>query len=193
MDHRSSMYPRGKVTKMQEMCLQLHKPFLMGEMDCREMVHRLRSKFIVSEHDEHFIFKAETQREQNGRLVDTIINRTARGFEVYMQVLQDTGHDAAYVKLFRTLENWQEGKEGVKEEEEEGRRSPHLSSERPRFHRRRRRRGGRPSGTGGLPVWACGWSGRQADQGGGRPPGRGWPPGERPQRCACWDCKTSRR
>ena len=99
MDHRSTRYPRGKVTEAQDRCLQVLKPFLMTELESRELVPRLRSKFILDDNDEQYIFSGETRKEQNGRLVDTVTKRTSRGFQEFKQALYDTGHDHAYNKL----------------------------------------------------------------------------------------------
>ncbi|KAK7494737.1 hypothetical protein BaRGS_00014135 [Batillaria attramentaria] len=99
---------RGKVTPQQELCLQLNKEYLMEELDSKEIVQKLRSKFIIDKNDEENILGAggvvNPRREQNSRLVDTIVMRRPQGFVAFLQTLEDTGHEAAVAKLRETLQ-----------------------------------------------------------------------------------------
>lgn len=108
-------YPRGRVTRIQELCLQQNKVFLLHEMECQDIVINLRSKFILNGDDNDFILGADgnrlPQRDQNSRLVDTITMRSPRGFEAFLQALKETGHDEAYRRLDQTLEGLPAGVE----------------------------------------------------------------------------------
>ena len=108
-------YPRGRVTRKQELCLQQNKVFLLHEMECQDIVINLRSKFILNGDDNDFILGADGNRlpqgDQNSRLVDTITMRSPRGFEAFLQALKETGHDEAYRRLDQTLEGLPAGVE----------------------------------------------------------------------------------
>ena len=108
-------YPRGRVTRKQELCLQQNKVFLLHEMECQDIVINLRSKFILNGVDNDFILGVDgnrlPQRDQNSRLVDTITMRSPRGFEAFLQALKETGHDEAYRKLDQTLKGLPAGVE----------------------------------------------------------------------------------
>ena len=97
------IYKRGSITREQELCLQKHTPFLVKELKCEKIVPRLVSYCVLDKNDQKRIMgrpKHDRSRvEQNKRLVDTMMNRTPRGFEIFLNVLRETGHQNAYESL----------------------------------------------------------------------------------------------
>jgi hypothetical protein len=100
---KNTKFPRGRVTSEQDQCLRLD--FLKDELVVCEMVDTLYSRGVLDDHDRQSILGAEgsTQREQNVRLLNTIHMRTPKGFEHFVQALQDTGHHKAYTTIMDTL------------------------------------------------------------------------------------------
>ena len=102
----------------------------MDELDGQEVVVRLRSLFVLSSNDQDYILGGSTRREQNGRLVDTIAMRSPKGFEAFLQTLQDTGHDAAHRKLVNAVQNHQDDSEDEGLDDVAGGKSPALPLDR---------------------------------------------------------------
>ena len=105
---------KGRVTSDQELCLQKHTTFLVRELQCESIVSALRSKFVLDDNDQDNIIglpgNKKSRQDQNRFLIDTLMNRTPRGFQIFLEVLLTTGHQNAYHKL--TLKGEDSGESG---------------------------------------------------------------------------------
>ncbi|KAK7494657.1 hypothetical protein BaRGS_00014055 [Batillaria attramentaria] len=98
--------PRGKVNKDQKAVLEMEREFLLGELDCKHLVPSLRSKGFLDDTDEDYIRGAEgrhTRIEQNGRLLDAIMDSTPAGFKAFLETLRELNYDQAHRRLRQTL------------------------------------------------------------------------------------------
>ena len=96
-------HKRGRIKSGQERCLEKHLPFLAKELESEVIVSNLRAKFVLDDNDQENILgcpgNRKSRQDQNRFLIHTLMNRTPRGYEIFLEGLRETGHEHAYHTL----------------------------------------------------------------------------------------------
>ncbi|KAK7483486.1 hypothetical protein BaRGS_00025285 [Batillaria attramentaria] len=122
---------RGGVTKLQELCLQELKPFLVKTIEGGAVVNFLYDKGVLDLNDKNALFSTTDTTDLNRHLVDKITMRTPAGFEAFVEALAQTGHGHAAKTIRQKMHEYEEKTEKRKRSTQESCRTPTSSQSAP--------------------------------------------------------------